>query len=262
MIRALWTAASGMAAQQTNVDVITNNLANVNTTGFKKSRPEFEDLYYQILRSAGYEQTDGSQIPVGLEVGLGTRLVATQKMFSQGEHQQTDNPMDLAIQGTGFFQVTMPDGTKAYSRAGAFKIDSSGRMITSDGYPLEPAIVIPEEATDIHIGVDGSVSVNIPGQTEATVVGSLELAKFINPAGLKSMGHNMFTETPASGVATIGAPGTTGFGTLLQGALELSNVKVVDEMVNLIMAQRAYEINSKAIQSADEMIRMANNIRG
>lgn len=262
MMRALWTAATGMSAQQLNVDIIANNLANVNTTGYKKSRADFQDLFYQTIHGAGFEQASGTQTPSGLEVGLGTRPIATQKIFSQGEHQQTDNPLDLAIEGNGFFQVTKADSTIGYTRAGSFKIDSTGRVVTSEGYPLEPAITIPEDAVDVNIGVDGTVSAKVAGQTTPTTLGSIEIAKFINPAGLKSEGHNIYSETVASGTPTTGAPGSVGMGTLIQGALEMSNVRVVDEMVNMITAQRAYEINSKAIQTADEMIRIANNIRG
>lgn len=261
MIRALWTAASGMSAQQLNVDVISNNLANVNTTGFKKARAEFQDLFYQTLQEPQINEATGLQIPVGIQVGMGTRPVAVQKMFSQGEHQQTDNSMDFAIEGRGFFQVKMTDDTVAYSRVGAFKLDSSGQLVNAEGYPLEPSIVIPQEATEINISVDGGVSVKIPGQTEMQAVGNIELAQFLNPAGLHSLGHNLYRSTVASGEVRTGAPGADGLGTILQGSLEMSNVRVVDEMVQMIMAQRAYEVNSKAIQTADEMIRMANNIR-
>ncbi|MFN0118756.1 MAG: flagellar basal-body rod protein FlgG [Elusimicrobiota bacterium] len=261
MIRALWTAASGMSAQQLNVDIISNNLANVNTNGYKKARAEFQDLFYQTIQEPQVDEASGRQVPVGLQVGMGTRPVAVQKMFSQGEHQQTDNPMDFAIEGNGFFQVKMKDDTIGYTRSGAFKIDGTGQMVNSEGNPLEPSIVIPENATSINISADGVVSVKLPGQTDSQTVGTIELAQFLNPAGLKSLGHNLYEVTVASGAPRTGAPGVDGNGQLLQGALEMSNVRVVDEMVQMIMAQRSYEINSKAIQTADEMIRIANNIR-
>lgn len=262
MIRALWTAATGMSAQQLNVDLISNNLANVNTSGYKKSRVDFEDLYYQTLRSAGSEQASGLRFPTGLQIGMGTAPVATQKDFSQGDYQQTGNPLDLAIEGNGFFQVLLPDNTKAYTRSGAFKIDSTGKVVTSDGYPLEPALTIPQDSRNVSVGSDGTVTALVAGATTPTTVGTLEIARFVNPAGLSNMGHNLYSETSASGVATTGQPGVTGLGKIVAGTLEMSNVRVVDEMVSMILAQRAYEVNSKAIQTADEMIRMANNIRG
>lgn len=261
MIRALWTAATGMSAQQMNVDIISNNLANVNTTGYKKSRVDFQDLFYQTLRTAGAEQAGGLQNPTGLQVGMGTIPVATQKIFSQGDYQNTENPMDWSIEGSGFFQVLMPDNTRAYTRAGSFKLDSTGKVVTSEGYPIEPAITLPADAKDLSVASDGTISARQNGGPP-TVIGSLELARFVNPAGLTNLGHNLYAETAASGVPSTGAPGSTDFGHVQQGMLEMSNVRVVDEMVQMILAQRAYEINSKAIQTSDEMIRIANNIRG
>ncbi|MEW6281427.1 MAG: flagellar basal-body rod protein FlgG [Candidatus Eremiobacterota bacterium] len=256
MIRALRTAATGMAAQQMNIDTIANNLANVNTTGFKRTRMDFQDLMYQQLRVAG-SPTQDRQNPTGLQVGLGVRAASTQKIFSQGVFEQTDNPLDLVIEGEGFFQVTMPDGTQTYTRDGSFKRDSTGTLVTSDGYPLEPAVVLPPEATQVSIASDGTVSVMLPGSEEPTQVGQVTLARFANPAGLNSLGRNLFSPTPASGPAATGGPGTDGFGTLGQGFLEKSNVNVVEEMVNLISAQRAYEIDSRVIQGADRMLEIA-----
>lgn len=261
MIRALWTAATGMTAQQMNIDVIANNLANVNTTGFKKSRVDFQDLLYSILRSAGTEVASGLQIPTGIQIGNGSRPVATQRIFSQGDYTQTGNPLDVVIEGEGFFQVLKPDGTVVYTRDGAFKRDSEGKIVTSDGFVLEPEITIPPDAIEINIGIDGTVSVRLADEVTPQTIGTIELARFINPAGLKSIGRNLFEATEASGEATIDIPGSEGLGTLMQGFLEMSNVKVVEEMVNMIIGQRAYEINAKAIQTADEMLQMANNIR-
>jgi len=261
MIRALWTSASGMLAEQFNIDAISNNLANVNTTGFKRTRVDFQDLLYQTLKSAGSSNSVGAQIPTGIQVGHGTRPVATQRIFSQGDYQETGNPLDLVIEGDGFFQVLLPDGNIAYARAGAFKQDSQGRIVTSDGYVLEPEIAIPASALDIAISADGTVQVSLPGETDPRQIGSITLAKFANPAGLSSIGRNLYVPTAASGQGIVGTPGLDGFGTLVQRSLEISNVKVVEEMVNLIVAQRAYEINSKAIQTADEMLSIANNLR-
>jgi len=250
-----------MIAQQMNVDNIANNLANVNTTGYKKSKLEFQDLLYQQLRMAGATQAEGAQVPVELQIGYGTRPVATQRIFSQGTIILTSNPMDVSIDGDGFLQVTLPDGTTAYTRDGALKLSSEGVVVTSDGYPLEPQITIPQDATDINISSNGEVSVKLPGDANFQDVGQLELARFINPAGLKSIGRNLLLETQASGVAIVGAPDQEGFGKLSQGFLELSNVEVVDEMVSMIVAQRAYEINAKAIQTSEEMLSNANNLK-
>ncbi|KAB0671663.1 flagellar basal-body rod protein FlgG [Oryzomonas sagensis] len=261
MLRALWTAASGMQSQQTNIDVIANNLANVNTTGFKKSRADFQDLIYQNLKTTGSPSTNTTQVPTGIQIGLGTRLAAVTKIFTSGDLTQTGNDLDMAIEGDGFFQIQMPDGTTAYSRAGAFKKDSTGRVVTSDGYPLLPEIVIPTNATKISVGNDGTVSVNQAGQTAPTNVGNIQLAQFANPAGLAAQGKNLFLPTDSSGNATTGTPGQTGLGTISQGFLEMSNVNVASEMVNMIVGQRAYEINSKAVQAGDEMLQTANNMK-
>ncbi len=261
MMRALWTAASGMIAQQSNVDTVANNLANVSTTGFKKSRSDFQDLMYQTIRQAGSSTGPDSQLPTGTQIGLGVRQVATQKMYTQGTFQETGNSLDMAIEGDGFFQITMPDGTLAYTRDGSFKKDSQGRVVTSEGYPLEPQITIPADATDVSISSDGIVSVAVPNQTETQEIGQLQIARFVNPAGLNSMGRNLLTETAASGAPVASNPGTDGAGTLQQKYIEMSNVQVVDEMVNMIVAQRAYEINSKAITTADSMLETASNLK-
>jgi flagellar basal-body rod protein FlgG len=250
-----------MQAQQLNLDTIANNLANVNTTGFKRTRVDFQDLLYQTFRAPGTQGTQGTIVPTGIQVGLGSRAVATQKIFSQGDFQQTENPLDLVIEGDGFFQVQRADGTTAYTRAGAFKKDGNGRLVTSDGSILVPNIVIPTDAKNITIGSDGTVSVTTSGGNTATTLGTIQLAQFVNPGGLLSAGKNLFTPTAASGNAVVGNPGSTGLGTLSQGFLELANVKVVDEMVAMITSQRAYEANSKAIQSADEMLSISNSLR-
>ena len=256
MMRSLRTAATGMSAQQMNIDTIANNLANVNTTGFKRTRIDFQDLMYQQMRLAG-APTQDNQNPTGLQVGLGVRAASTQKIFSQGVFEQTDNPLDVVIEGDGFFQVKQPDGSTAYTRDGSFKKDAAGGLVTSDGYPLEPAIVIPPDATSIAIAADGTVSVTQPGSDTPNQVGQLTLAKFANPAGLTSLGRNLFAATGASGQAGTGGAGTEGYGTISQGFLEKSNVNVVEEMVNLISAQRAYEVNSKVIQGSDRMLEIA-----
>ena len=261
MIRAMRTAAMGMLAQQLNVDVITNNLSNVNTTGFKKSKMEFQDLLYQKLRMAGVTGQVGAEIPVSLEVGYGVRPVATPRIFSQGDLTSTGNPFDVAIDGDGFFLILLPDGSEAFTRDGAFKLSRDGELVTSDGYIVSPSITIPEEAQTVSIGVDGTVSYTEQGIPEPAEVGTLELVRFINPAGLQSLGRNLYSETNSSGAYTTGVAAEEGFGSIRQGFLELSNVQIVDEMVNLIIAQRAYEINSKAIQTSEEMIQMANNLR-
>jgi flagellar basal-body rod protein FlgG len=261
MIRSLWTAASGMQAQTASIDVIANNLANVNTTGFKRSRADFQDLLYETMKAAGTSAAGDSQIPTGIQIGHGTRLVATQKVFVQGDFQNTQNQLDMAIEGDGFFQIVQANGDLAYSRAGNFKIDSDGRMVTPDGLLMDPEIAIPIDALSVTIATDGTVSVLQPGQNEPAEVGTIQLARFANPAGLESIGRNLFLATAASGDATTGTPGEDGFGTIAQGYLEMSNVSVVDEMVNMITAQRAYEINSKAIQAADDMLQAANNLK-
>jgi flagellar basal-body rod protein FlgG len=259
-MRALWTAATGMHAQQLTLDVISNNLANVQTAGFKRSRVDFQDLVYETLQAPGVASAQGQEIPSGFQIGHGSRAVATQRLFIKGDLQQTGNILDLAIEGDGFFQVTQPSGETAYTRAGTFKKDSQGQMVTSDGYALEPAITIPQEATTVTVGVDGTVSVTIAGQAQPQQVGTIQLVRFVNPAGLQSLGRNLFLPTQASGDASPGTPGADGLGTLLQGFVEMSNVNVVEEMVGLIVSQRAYEINSRAIRTADEMMQTANNL--
>ncbi|HAR94542.1 MAG TPA: flagellar basal-body rod protein FlgG [Deltaproteobacteria bacterium] len=261
MIRALWTSATGMMAQQVNLDVVANNMANVNTAGFKRDRADFQDLMYQALRLQGVTTEDGSQIPTGINIGHGTVLAAVQKLFTQGNYEQTENQLDLAIEGNGFLQVTLPSGDTAYTRAGTLKSDSQGRVVTSDGYPITPNITIPQSTTNISIETDGTVSATVQGQSTPQQLGTIELATFSNPAGLRAMGKNLFLETDASGTPITGKPGDNGLGTVLQGYLESSNVSVVQEMVNMIVGQRAYEANSKSIQAADEMLRQANNLR-
>ncbi|BBA71451.1 flagellar basal-body rod protein FlgG [Geobacter sulfurreducens] len=261
MIRALWTAASGMQAQQTNIDVVANNLANVNTAGFKKSRADFQDLMYQNLKTSGAPSTSSTQVPSGIQIGLGAKLAAVTKLFSEGNINQTGNELDIAIEGDGFFQVQMPDGTTTYSRAGSFKRDNQGRVVTSDGYPMLPELVVPSNATSISVGNDGTVSVTQAGQTSPTNIGNIQLATFSNPSGLTALGRNLFQESDSSGTPTTGTPGQNGIGTLAQGFLEMSNVSVMEEMVNMIVGQRAYEVNSKAVQAADEMLQQANNLR-
>jgi flagellar basal-body rod protein FlgG len=259
-MRALWTAATGMQAQQLTLDVVANNLANVQTGGFKRSRVDFQDLVYETLQAPGAASAQGQEIPSGFQVGHGSRAVATQRLFIKGDLQQTGNALDLAIEGEGFFQIQQPNGDLAYTRAGAFKKDSQGRMVTSDGFLLDPGITIPQNALNITVGVDGIVSVTVAGQTQPQQIGTLQLANFINPAGLLSQGRNLFIPTQASGDATTGTPGQDAFGTLLQGFVEGSNVNVVEEMIGLITSQRAYEINSRAIRTADDMMQTANNL--
>jgi len=261
MLRSLWSAASGMQAQALNIDVLSNNLANVNTTGFKKSRADFQDLLYETLRLAGSSSSSSTQVPTGIQLGHGTRPAAIQKIQTQGDYKHTENELDVAIEGDGFFQILKPDGETAYTRAGAFKIDSQGRIVTSDGYLLQPEISIPSDTTQIAIGTDGTVSVLQAGQSQPSELGTIQLARFINPAGLNAIGRNLYLETSASGNVINGTAGEDGLGTISQGFLEMSNVSVVEEMVNLITAQRAYEINSKSIQAADEMLQMANNLK-
>jgi flagellar basal-body rod protein FlgG len=261
MIRSLWTSATGMQAQALNLDVISNNLANVNTSGFKKSRAEFQDLLYETLIPAGAPSAQDAEAPSGIQIGHGTRPVAVLKIFTQGDMENTKNELDLAIEGDGFFQVRRPNGETAYTRCGAFKVDSDGRVVTADGLALEPEITIPSDAVSITVGMDGTVSVLEAGESTPSEVGTLELARFINPAGLLSMGKNLFTTSNASGDEITGNAGEDGFGTIAQGFLEMSNVSVVDEMVSMITAQRAYEVNSKSIQTADEMLQIANNLK-
>lgn len=261
MMRALFTGASGMRGQQFRIDVTANNLANANTTGFKADRAEFTDLLYQQIRRPGGTSATGVQWPTALQVGLGVNPVATAKNFSQGNYITTDQPLDMIIEGDGFFQVQLPDGTTAYTRDGSFKRDSNGDVVTNEGLFLIPNITIPENATQLNISADGTVTVNLPGQIEATQVGQITLVRFINPQGLKALGENIFAETDASGTALEDTPGQNGLGTIRQGYIEGSNVSVVDELVSLIVGQRAYEANSRSVQTSDEMLQTAVNLK-
>jgi len=254
MIRSLWIAKTGMEAQQMQLDTISNNLANVGTNGFKRGHVVFEDLMYQNLRQAGAASSDQTQLPTGLQVGLGVRAVATSRNFSQGSLQQTSNNLDLAINGHGFLQVQMPDGTTSYTRDGSLQVNGSGQLVTNNGYVVQPGITIPASAQSVTIAPDGTVSVALPNQTAAQTLGQLQLAGFINPAGLEPKGQNLWAESAASGAATAGAPGSNGLGSLQQGYVETSNVNVVTELVSMIATQRAYELNSKAIQTSDQML--------
>jgi flagellar basal-body rod protein FlgG len=260
MLRALYTAASGMEAQQLNIDTIAHNLANINTSGFKLRRAQFQDLLYQNIRQAGAANTATTDIPVGLQVGLGTKPVATAIIFSQGDFQATNNPLDLVIQGQGFFQIRQVNGQIAYSRNGNFHLNRDGNIVTSEGDLLDPQITIPEDQIGITIGSDGTVSVQLANQTQPQQVGRIELALFQNPSGLQSIGKSLFLPTQSSGEAVTGTPGENGLGTLLAGFIEQSNVSVVEEMVSMIISQRAYEANSKVIRTADEMFTQANNV--
>lgn len=252
--RALWVAKTGLDAQQTRMAVISNNLANVNTTGFKKSRPLFEDLLYQNVRQVGAQSSQNNVLPSGLQLGTGVKTVATEKIHSQGNIQQTENALDIAINGRGFLQILMPNGDINYTRDGSLKIDSTGQLVTSSGLVLEPAITVPQDALSITIGRDGTVSVLQPGNATPVQVGQLQTANFINPTGLEPVGENLYRESVASGAPIIGTPGENEYGPILQGALETSNVNVVEELVNMIETQRAYEMNSKAISTTDEML--------
>lgn len=252
--RALWVAKSGLDAQQTRMAVIANNLANVNTTGYKKSRAIFEDLIYQNVRQAGAQTTQNTELPTGLQLGTGVRTVATEKLHTQGNMQQTDNSLDVAVNGRGFFQILMPNGDINYTRDGSFKVDSTGQMVTSGGMLLEPNVTVPGDALKVSIGRDGTVSVTQPGSADSVQIGQIQLADFINPAGLNPVGENLFTETVASGAPVVGTPGEDEFGAVFQGSLETSNVNVVEELVSMIETQRAYEMNSKAISTTDEML--------
>jgi flagellar basal-body rod protein FlgG len=254
MIRSLWISKTGLDAQQTQMDVIANNLANVSTTGFKRSRAVFEDLLYQNLRQPGGQSSQQTQLPSGLQLGTGVRPVATERIHSQGNLQQTSNNRDVAINGAGFLQVLLPDGTTAYTRDGSFQSDNNGQLVTASGYVVQPAITVPANALSLTIGRDGTVSVTVPGTAAPTQIGSLQVATFINPAGLESKGENLYVETGASGNANTNTPGTNGAGVLVQGFVETSNVNVVEELVSMIQTQRAYEINSKAITTSDQML--------
>jgi len=251
---ALWVSKTGLDAQDKNIANIANNLANVNTTGFKKGRVVFEDLLYQNLRQAGAQATQNTAIPVGINLGTGVRLTATQKIFSQGSIQNTQNPLDVAIQGRGFLEVLMPDGSQSYTRDGSLQIDSQGQVVTTDGYVVQPPISIPPQTLSVTIGTDGTVSALVAGNTTPTQIGVIQLSDFINPAGLQPLGQNLFAETVASGAVQSDVPGNNGLGTLLQGSLEASNVNVVEELVNMIQAQRSYEITAKGIQTVDSML--------
>jgi len=259
MNKAMWIAMTGLEAQQTRLSVISNNLANVNTTGFKRDRAVFEDLLYQTVRQPGAQSSQDTQLPSGMMLGTGVRTVATEKMHTQGNIVQTNNSLDVAVQGRGYLQVLMPDGSLAYTRDGAMQSDSTGQLVTSSGYLIQPAITIPDDAQSITIGSDGVVSVQVQGQAAPTQVGTLQLADFINSAGLQPIGQNLFLETAASGSPSTGNPGLNGLGSLVQGALETSNVNSVEELVNMIEAQRAYEMNSKAISTADRMLQYVTN---
>ena len=259
MLRGLWSAATGMAAQQLNIDVIANNLANVNTVGFKKSRSDFQDLMYQTMSQAGSTTAAGGQVPTGIQIGMGAMPVGVQKMFMQGDFKQTKNELDMAIEGKGFFKI-LSNEEELYSRAGNFKLDSEGNICTPNGDKLQPDMTVPDDTVSINIDQTGTVTAFGPDGT-GTSIGELELYTFANPAGLYSVGHNLFRATAASGDEIAGTPGSEGVGTIAQGFIEMSNVDVVEEMVSMIMAQRAYEINSKAIQTGDNMLSIANNIK-
>ena len=262
MIRALYSAASGMTAQQLNVDNIANNLANANTTGYKMRTPQFQDLLYQSIVLPGVNAGQQTTVPAGLQLGLGTRASSNEIIFTQGSMNQTGNPLDVAIQGNGFFQVRMTTGTLAYTRDGSFQMDKNGVMVDSSGNPLDPQITIPANAQSVTIAPDGTVSYVTPGQVNAQQAGQIQIASFQNPAGLNSIGKNLYQPTDASGDATVAAPGgTEGLGTLMQGYTEQSNVSIVDEFINLIVAQRAYEANSKVVKAADEMYQQVNNLK-
>jgi len=260
MLKSLDIAATGMNAQQKKIDVISNNLANVNTAGFKKNRANFQDLLYQTDKAPGLSNTAGAPNPTSTQYGLGVKIGDTTKEFGQGALKNTQNPFDIAVEGNGFFQITKPDGTIGYSRDGSFKTDNQGRIVTADGYPLEPQITIPADATNILIGEDGTVSVQQAGQTEGTEVGNIQLANFVNSGGLKAIGKNLFEETAASGPPVVSVPGENGTGSLLQGFIENSNVDMVTEMVEMIVGQRAYELNSKSVKTSDSMLQTAVNL--
>ncbi len=259
MTSALWNSKTGLDAQQTRMTVISNNLANANTTGFKRDRAVFEDLIYQNIRQPGAQSSQDTQLPTGLQLGTGVRVVATEKLFTQGNVSQTDAPLDVAIQGRGFFEIQLPDGTTGYTRDGSFTLDSQGQIVNSSGYTLQPAITIPPNVVSITIGVDGTVSTLTSGDSAPTQVGNIQLIDFVNETGLQPRGENLFLETASSGSPTPGTPGQNGLGTLIQGSLETSNVNVVEELVNMIETQRTYEVNSRAIETADSMLQYVNN---
>lgn len=260
MIRSLWISKTGLEAQQLHMDVISNNMANVGTTGFKKSRAIFQDLLYQIERQPGAQNTQQNQLPSGMQIGTGVTPVATERMHLQGNLEKTGNPLDVAVNGKGFFQVLMPDGSTAYTRDGSFQMDSQGQLVTASGFPVQPAITIPADALTVTVGRDGTVSVTQPGNAAAQQIGSIQLANFINPAGLQSLGENLYLETASSGAPAANTPGTNGLGVLNQSFVETSNVNVVEELVNMIQTQRAYELNSKAVQTSDQMLQRLTQI--
>ena len=259
-MRSLWTSTTGMSAQNLNMDVIANNLANVSTTGFKKSRADFQDLLYQIMKVPGSPTSADTRSPTGIPVGLGVKPAAVTKVFTEGDIVQTENPLDVAIEGSGFFQVEMPDGNTAFTRAGNLKLDGDGRLTTSDGFPIQPEIVIPEDAREITISQTGLVSALVGDDTTSTELGNIDLADFVNEAGLIAIGRNLFRETDASGAAALGTPGSDGYGTLLQGYVENSNVNLVEEMAHMITTQRAFEINSNVVSTSDEMMQTTTNM--
>ncbi|MDX9686823.1 MULTISPECIES: flagellar basal-body rod protein FlgG [Halopseudomonas] len=254
MHAALWVSKTGLSAQDTMLTTISNNLANVSTTGFKRDRPEFEDLLYQIKRQPGAQSTQDTQLPSGLQLGTGVRVAGTQKIFTAGTLQTTEQPLDMAINGRGFFQILMPDGNIGYTRDGSFHLDADGRIVTSNGYPLEPGIELPQDVQTFTVGEDGTVSISVFGDPGVQQLGVIQTADFINPAGLQAIGGNLFLETASSGAPQVGNPGENGLGTVLQNTLENSNVSVVEELVNMITTQRAYEMNSKVISTADQML--------
>ncbi|AZV46309.1 flagellar basal-body rod protein FlgG [Nautilia sp. PV-1] len=261
MVRSLYTAATGMMAQQMQIDVVSNNISNVNTIGYKKQRAEFADLFYQTMEYAGTSTSTTTQSPTGINVGLGVRPTAVTKIFTQGNFKETGNNLDVAIQGDGFFQVQLPDGRIGYTRDGAFKLDADGNLVTSDGYKIIPNITLPADTVQVSIGTDGTVSVLEAGQTQMQQIGQIEIAKFVNPAGLHSLGSNLYVDTTASGDPIVTTPGQDGAGELRQGFLEMSNVQLVDEMTDLITGQRAYDAASKAIVTSDEMLQTVNNLK-
>jgi len=261
VFRSLHIAATGMAAQETQLEGVANNIANANTTGFKRQRIEFQDLLYQTVRGAGTRTTESTRSPTGIQLGSGVRVVGTSRTFSQGNIMVTNNPLDVAIEGSGFFVVQQPDGTNAYTRAGAFQKDAQGQLVTPEGYLLDPPIIVPQDATSLTIGSDGTVSALIDAQTAPAEIGQLTIASFVNPAGLTALGKNLFQETSASGEPQVGEAGSDGRGALLQGALERANVDVVEEMIGMISAQRAYEVNTKVVTTADEMLRSATQMK-
>lgn len=258
MMQALWVAKTGLSAQDTNLTTISNNLANVSTTGFKRDRAEFQDLLYQVHRQPGAQSTQDSQLPSGLQLGTGVRIAGTQKQFTEGSLQTTEQPLDMAINGDGFFQIVMPDGSLSYTRDGTFHLNSDGQVVTANGFPLEPAIVVPAETRTFTVGEDGTVSVVTAGNSQPQIIGNIQTANFINPRGLQAVGQNLFVETGASGAPNTGTPGLNGLGTVLQNTLENSNVSTVEELVNMITTQRAYEMNSKVISTADQMLGFLN----